>query len=210
MPCALPLPAEANATGAYSGVEYKGPRGIGGSSRSYATLGETWLRGAQLLDADGSAQFDTIFPGYYARRTTHIHLMVHTRETRAQANGTLLDNHASHVGQLYFDQELIDQVGAADVYRTNRENVTTNAHDRFLSSAVGAMSDPFMEYVLLGSKVEDGLLGWLSFGINTTLVREVHNAATHYAGGDKVNPPDPRLKHPPRSQKSVVAAARRS
>ena len=38
------------------------------------TSGETWLRGYQITDANGLATFKTIIPGWYADRTTHIHL----------------------------------------------------------------------------------------------------------------------------------------
>ena len=38
------------------------------------TSGETWLRGYQITDANSLATFKTIIPGWYAGRTTHIHL----------------------------------------------------------------------------------------------------------------------------------------
>jgi len=38
---------------------------------------ETWLRGYQMTDAQGRCEFDTIFPGWYAGRATHLHFDVH-------------------------------------------------------------------------------------------------------------------------------------
>lgn len=37
------------------------------------TLNETWLRGYQKTDADGTCKFTSIFPGWYDGRITHLH-----------------------------------------------------------------------------------------------------------------------------------------
>lgn len=125
--------------------------------------------------------FETLFPGHYTGRTTHIHVMVHYNAT-ANANDTLLDVQASHVGQVFFDQDLITEVEATDVYVTNTQQLTTNTEDGILSQEA-ASSDPMVEYVLLGDTVDDGLLGWIAFGIDTTLDNTVSAAATYYATG---------------------------
>ncbi len=144
------------------------------------------LRGVQKTDADGAVQFHTIFPGHYTGRTTHIHVAVHLK-AQAQANGTLLDTTAAHVGQMYFDQDLITAVEKNAPYTANKQALTTNAQDFLLTGAAGS-SDPVMEYVVLGSGVGDGLLSWLSFGINTTLAREINPAVTLYESGGVANP----------------------
>src|SRR5918998_5648209 len=36
---------------------------------SYSTEPDTWLRGAQVTDSDGVAEFTTIYPGWYPGRT---------------------------------------------------------------------------------------------------------------------------------------------
>ncbi len=38
---------------------------------------ETWMRGYQMTNAEGKCEFDTIFPGWYPGRATHIHFDVH-------------------------------------------------------------------------------------------------------------------------------------
>ena len=53
--------------------------------------GETFCRGAQVTNADGVAQFRTVYPGWYPGRTPHIHVKVHLDRT------TVLPT------QLYFD-----------------------------------------------------------------------------------------------------------
>ena len=82
-----------NATGVYSGVD--SPQG---------GLNSTWLRGIQLTDEDGVAQFESVFPGHYTGRATHIHVLVHHNAT-IYRNGTLgHDATATHIGQSFFDQ----------------------------------------------------------------------------------------------------------
>lgn len=89
-----------NTTGVYSGIVASG----NGDTSDTANINATFLRGIQETDTDGVAQFETIFPGHYLSRATHIHLLVHTNVT-VLANGTLgSDVSASHVGQAFFDQ----------------------------------------------------------------------------------------------------------
>ncbi|MCO6058332.1 intradiol ring-cleavage dioxygenase [Pseudomonas sp. MOB-449] len=70
-----------DAQGAYSGV------GSDSTSR--------FLRGVQITDDDGRAQFRSILPGYYPGRTNHVHLRVHLSERDI------------HTGQLYFPEAVI-------------------------------------------------------------------------------------------------------
>lgn len=175
--------SDCNSTGVYSGVSASGN---GNSAVDTSNLNATFLRGVQKTDSDGTVQFDTLFPGHYTGRTTHIHVMVHLNAT-AETNGTLLDTNASHVGQIFFDQDLINQVEATAVYSSNTQTLTTNAEDS-IAAQEAETSDPFLEYVLLGTDVQDGLLGWISFGINTTLSKEVNAAATYYQTGGESNP----------------------
>jgi protocatechuate 3,4-dioxygenase beta subunit len=78
--------------------------------------GETFLRGAQVTNADGAVQFDTIYPGAYSGRTIHIHAKVHLDR------GTLLTT------QLFFDDRLNSEVaGTRD---------TTNADDGIFDEAL--------------------------------------------------------------------------
>ncbi|KAK3349510.1 Intradiol ring-cleavage dioxygenase [Lasiosphaeria hispida] len=169
-----------NSTGVYSGVDQ-----AGNGDGNKANLNATFLRGIQQTDAEGVAQFETLFPGHYTGRATHIHVMVHQHAT-PQANGTLLSLTAAHVGQVYFDQDLITRVEAQPEYVANKQPLTTNAQD-FLLAEGAETSDPFVQYVLLGDKIEDGLLGWIAFGVNTTVQREVRPGATFYATGGEMN-----------------------
>ncbi|KAH7161066.1 Intradiol ring-cleavage dioxygenase [Dactylonectria macrodidyma] len=169
-----------NSTGVYSGVS------SGGNYESAPeNLDSTFLRGAQQTDSDGAVQFDTLFPGHYQGRTTHIHVILHLNATPL-ANGTIRSTTATHVGQIFFDQDLIYQVEEYSPYTTNTQDLTTNAQDGILEG-IAETSDPFTDYVLLGNSVSDGLLGWLSFGVNTSLISTVSAAATYYADGGVEN-----------------------
>jgi protocatechuate 3,4-dioxygenase beta subunit len=55
--------------GVYSGVIASG----NGNSNDDSNLDATFLRGLQKTDDEGVAQFQTIFPGHYTGRATHIH-----------------------------------------------------------------------------------------------------------------------------------------
>ncbi|KAL9114062.1 MAG: hypothetical protein Q9227_001834 [Pyrenula ochraceoflavens] len=172
-----------NATGVYGGVVANG----NGDTNDTSNLNNTALRGIQQTDDDGVASFTSVFPGHYVGRTNHIHILTHTvNGTDVLPNNTLTGLTASHVGQIFFDQDLISQVEATTPYSTNTQAVTTNEEDMILSTEADS-SDPIMEYVLLGDTVSDGLLGWITVGIDPTESNTVSAAANYYAGGGVEN-----------------------
>ena len=92
-------------------------------------------------------------------------------ETRVLANGTIAglhgiyDTRASHVGQLFFDQDLISAVEKNRPYSTNTQNLTKNSEDSIMEVEADT-TDPVMEYVYLGDSAFDGIFAWISIGIN--------------------------------------------
>jgi hypothetical protein len=56
--------------GSYSGYSTQ----VGNTTN---TVGQTWLRGYQITDANGEVEFVTIFPGWYNGRICHIHFQVY-------------------------------------------------------------------------------------------------------------------------------------
>lgn len=167
---------DCNSTGVYSGV----PSGADYTSAP-ENVNTTFLRGFQQTDADGAISFDTIYPGHYSGRTQHIHIMVHPSAT-ARDNDTIEDLSASHIGQIYFDQTLSDSVESVSPYSTNTQPITTNAEDSLLADGLET-SDPIVEYVLLGETIDEGVLAWISFGINTTYSKTASAASTYYESG---------------------------
>lgn len=111
-------------------------------------------------------------------------------ETTVRTNGTLLGNngtaHASHVGQFFFDQDLISLVEATAPYTDNTQELTLNADDDILAEETENM-DPFVEWVMLGDDIADGVMAWISIGIDSTYDRELTPAATFYKTGGVAN-----------------------
>jgi protocatechuate 3,4-dioxygenase beta subunit len=170
-----------NSTGVYSGIIASG----NGDSSDTANINATFLRGLQLTDAEGVAQFTTLFPGHYTSRANHIHVLAHFNGT-SYANGTYGGGYVSHVGQLFFDQDLITKVEATSPYSTNTQDLTTNANDTIFSGEA-VSSDPVVEYSLLGDDVSSGIFGWVAFGVDLTNEFTVTPAASLYAEGGEEN-----------------------
>ncbi|KAK3940015.1 Intradiol ring-cleavage dioxygenase [Diplogelasinospora grovesii] len=162
-----------NATGVYGGIEF---------DWDPSNVRRTWLRGLQETKQDGSVSFSTIFPGHYEGRTSHVHVMTHVNAT-ALPNGTVYDDMATHAGQFFFDQNLIDTIEALYPYNENKAPLLRNANDSFLLSEAYT-SDPFFQWAWLDSEFKSvGLLAWIAFGINMTERREIHVAETLLARG---------------------------
>ncbi|EJC99938.1 aromatic compound dioxygenase [Fomitiporia mediterranea MF3/22] len=174
----------ANATGVYSGVVANG-NGVG--TNDATNINTTFLRGIQQTSDEGYAQFVTIFPGHYTSRATHIHVMVHQTDGTLNDNSTYTGGTVSHVGQVFFDQDLISQVEATSPYSTNTQDLTENTDDSILSEEADVI-DPVMEYVLLGDDITDGILAWSSLGINTTASYDVSPAVYYTENGGVENP----------------------
>lgn len=87
---------------------------------------ERWLRGAQRSNDDGNCEFLTVYPGWYSGRTVHIHAKVHVNESRLITS------------QLYFPQELNDQIHRTGIYRTRGTSPYRNENDVDIAMASGA------------------------------------------------------------------------
>lgn len=70
-----------------------------GNEDDTSNLNNTFLRGLQATDSDGVAQFTTIFPGHYAGRATHMHVVSHIGGT-VLSNGTYTGGNVTHIGML--------------------------------------------------------------------------------------------------------------
>jgi len=128
----------ADAQGAYSGF------GAGASNR-------TFLRGSQVTDANGVATFDTIYPGWYQGRATHIHMKARQSKSASQV----------HTGQMFFDEAVNDAVYSGGAYtRTGRR--TLNAQDGIYQGG-GAQS------MVAVTKNGDAYVGTMVIGIRDTV-----------------------------------------
>lgn len=100
-----------DALGAYSDV----------ADRSFDTTGKTFLRGYQVTDANGTAEFTTIYPGWYPGRTVHIHFKIRTDSGLQQSH--------EFTSQLYFDDALTDRIHTQAPYTTNGQRTLKNDGD---------------------------------------------------------------------------------
>lgn len=82
---------------------------------------ETFLRGAQAPDAAGMVEFRTIYPGWYPGRTVHIHVIVRTTDV-------------IYTSQLYFPDDVSDDVLASAPYSQRPGRDTTNDTDEIFST----------------------------------------------------------------------------
>jgi protocatechuate 3,4-dioxygenase beta subunit len=167
-----------NATGVYSGIIAGG----NGDSSDASNVNNTFLRGLYPTDADGFVSFTTIFPGHYTGRTAHIHVLG-TYNGTVLSNNTYLGGVSSHVGQIFFDQDLISLVEATSPYSTNTQEMTTNVQDGILAEEAVADFDPVVEYVLLGDDVTDGILSWISIGVDMTRAQVISPAGKYTSEG---------------------------
>ena len=116
-----------DAKGIYSDESTYNP---GGGTGTVNTTGQKFLRGYQITDANGQVNFLTIFPGWYAGRTIHIHVRVRTY------NGSMeLTNYTT---QIFFDDTLNNTVLAASAYTRSTTRDTTNATDMVYRGAQNA------------------------------------------------------------------------
>src|SRR5262249_35186131 len=120
------------------------------------TVGKKYLRGFQTTDASGAVSFTTVYPGWYSGRTIHVHFRV-----RAFDGTTTTYDFTS---QLYFDDDVSDQVLATSTYSARGTRDTTNANDSVFNgqSANGDGNDLLLALTDDGS---GGFVGTFTIGV---------------------------------------------
>jgi len=112
--------------------------GVYSGEPSEGSEGETYLRGIQLTDGNGLAEFATIYPGQYPGRTTHIHVKVHIGGR--QSDGTYSGGHVSHTGQLFTSDRRDAEVFALAPYDRNTAEITSRNTDGVFRDQGGSSS----------------------------------------------------------------------
>lgn len=115
-----------DALGVYSGEPTEG------------SAGTTYLRGIQITDGNGRAEFATVYPGQYPGRTTHIHLKVHLGGRRR--GGAYSGGNVSHVGQLFTADRDDAEVFALAPYNRNAAEITPRDADFIFLEQGGSSS----------------------------------------------------------------------
>jgi protocatechuate 3,4-dioxygenase beta subunit len=127
-----------------------GPGGRGGG-RGQGAIDETrFLRGIQVTNKEGIAEFATIYPGWYAGRTIHIHLKVHLGGNSGAEK--YAGGHVSHTGQLFLPEDVTEQIAKMDPYLSH-SNVhrTLHSEDNIFRQQGGAQTMMHLERLQKGS-----------------------------------------------------------
>lgn len=127
--------------GLYSGYDNTTNRG---------QAGETYLRGIQLSGSDGSVTFDTIYPGWYAGRITHVHFEVYLNDSRKA------------VSQLAFPQDTTKEVYNSSLYASHGQNtsVTSFNQDNVFSDGTSR------QMLSMSGNLDNGYVGTLTVGLD--------------------------------------------
>lgn len=109
--------------------------------------------------------------------SSHIHLITHENGEKLP-NNTFKGGDATHAGQIFFDQDLITQVEEAEPYSGNTQPLTLNDDDGILQEQLKQSEwSPFVEYSLVGSTIEEGVLAWITLAVNREATFETPAAA---------------------------------
>ncbi len=112
----------------------------------------TFLRGIQMTGVDGSVRFRTVFPGFYMGRTNHIHFKV--RVGGEEAGKMYKAGHTSHVGQVFFPEEISTELMRQEPYSRHAIHRTTLAEDGVFGGQNGRLSMAKLEALAQGYRAE--------------------------------------------------------
>lgn len=113
------------------------------------TVGKKFLRGYQVTNANGIAQFVTVYPGWYPGRTVHIHFKIRTDAASQQSY--------EFTSQLYFDDALTDRIHSQPPYTAGRQR-TLNNQDRIFQNGGEQL-------MLQLTQTEEGYTGNFAIGL---------------------------------------------
>jgi len=134
---------QCDAAGVYSGVQ----------DANFNTVGQQFLRGYQVTDAQGVAKFVTVYPGWYPGRAVHVHFKIRTAPAASQGY--------EFTSQLYFDEAVTDRVFAREPYAGRTGRRTRNEADRIFRSSGGP------QLLLPVTEKADGCSGSFSLALHT-------------------------------------------
>ncbi|WP_347260943.1 intradiol ring-cleavage dioxygenase [Rudaea sp.] len=116
--------------------------------------GQSFLRGIQVTDASGQVVFDTIYPGWYSGRITHIHIQAYLDDTLRQGAAVITT-------QMAFPLDVTKAVYNSTLYAAHGQNtsVTSFAQDNVFSDGTT------YEMATIAGDVANGYVATLTLGI---------------------------------------------
>jgi protocatechuate 3,4-dioxygenase beta subunit len=146
---------------------------VGNETIDIHTGNTTFLRGMWPTDEEGVMEMKTVFPGFYIQRAVHIHAQVHTNWAIGN-NGTIIADETVSTGQLFFDEDLTEQIVSLYPYSTHTTiNRTLNSDDGvWVDEATGGFN-PLVDVIPLdGHDVTKGMVGYITIGVNSSAVQD--------------------------------------
>jgi protocatechuate 3,4-dioxygenase beta subunit len=198
-----------DAHGYYSGVSSNNPGPDSDVTEAAEAADARFLRGIQLTDETGVAEFHTIYPGWYMGRTIHIHMKV---SEDGDAGKTYDGGHTSHTGQLFFDDTISDQVFLLEPYAGRPdEQRTTNDQDNILGDHEGEPGFMLSLTPLSDDWLTDGFLGTITVSVDPNAVSTETGigggGGQGEPGGPGGTPPDGGPGGPPPAQATESTTA---
>ena len=143
-------------TGAYLDVWHCDSAGVYSDVTAQGNAGGTRknLRGYQITDAGGVAEFTTIYPGWYTGRAVHVHFKL-----RLFAGSTKTYEFTS---QFFFDETLTDAVHALAPYSGKGRRNTLNSTDGIYN---GLSANDKVALTLQTTRDGDGYAGVINLGV---------------------------------------------
>ena len=125
----------------------------GSGSDDDAADGTSFLRGSQVANGEGIVEFATIYPGWYTGRAVHVHVKAH------------IDGTTVLTSQLYFPEDVTDEVHATEPYAAHGTRDTRNEDDAIAGdpAAAGNLLATSAEG---GGSGERGTLGLVVLGVD--------------------------------------------
>lgn len=157
-----------DAAGVYSGV----------SDPGFDTSEQMWLRGYQITDEFGVAEFISIYPGWYSGRTVHIHFKIRTDPES--------DTGYEFTSQLFFDEEFSDEIHALPLYAAKGYRDTLNEDDNIFQSSEGLLTLTFTEADIDGEEGYEAIFD-IGLDLSDAEIGASDSAANGGPGGG--NPP---------------------
>lgn len=115
--------------------------------------GKTYCRGVQYTDTKGVASFNTIYPGWYAGRITHIHFQIFLTSYSSTAKSTA-------ISQMAFPLDITKAVYSSSLYTKGQNTSVTN----FAADNVFSDGTTYQMATVTGN-INDGYTAELEVGI---------------------------------------------
>jgi protocatechuate 3,4-dioxygenase beta subunit len=127
---------------------------VAGGMGQHPTTGHKFLRGYQVTDHNGVAEFTTVYPGWYPGRTVHVHFKIRLFTGAARRY--------AFTSQLFFDDALTDRVHALHPYADKGKRQVVNANDHvYTGLPLGQRS----ALTLSAWPQDDGYMGLIDVGV---------------------------------------------